>query len=76
MTKCDNWSIAHSTVITGEDYSAIRATCTTCNESVRIGKDINGNPEHRQYSEWFKKDLLQHGYPLFYKYHPEGMRVV
>lgn len=76
MIPCDNHSRCHSPIITGEDNCAVRTTCTTCHQSVRIGKDKNGEPEHRLYGEWFKKDVLQPGPPLFYKYNSSRMNVI
>lgn len=68
MTKCDNFSQCHDAVIIGEDVSAILVFCKNCRAMERIGKDINGNPEHRAYSNWFKRDFIQADHPLYYRY--------
>lgn len=65
---CDNVSQTHDPVVLHEDNSAILVYCPQCDIEQRIGKDTKGNPEHRLYSEWFKRDLLQPDVPLFSKY--------
>lgn len=74
---CNNFSECHDPIIIGDDNSAIRVYCKECGAQERIGKDIKGSPEHRLYGEWFRRDILQHGPPLFYKYAgAKGMRIV
>lgn len=73
---CDGYSAAHKTEVIAEDNSAIWVLCTECNQQGRIGKDTKGSPEHRAYSEWFKRDFLQPPSVLYYKYFPSSMRVV
>lgn len=68
MKSCDNFSSTHAPKVLNEDNSAIWVLCTECNAQERIGKDMNGNPEHRAYGEFFKRELLQPGPPLYYKY--------
>lgn len=75
--RCDNFQICHDPIVIGEDNSAILVYCTQCFHTERIGKDIKGNPEHRLYGEWFKRDVLQPDYPLYYKYAgASGMRII
>ena len=74
---CNNVSECHDSIIIGEDNSAIRVYCSQCGQQERVGKDKNGNPELRLYSEWFKRDVLQPDTPLYGKYAGAGqMRVV
>lgn len=75
---CDNFSSCHSPEVLNEDNSAIWVYCKDCGAQERIGKDKNGNPEHRAYGEFFKRDVLQAPAPLFYKYGigAKGMNVV
>ncbi len=74
---CDNFANTHSPTILNEDNSAIYVYCPDCGEQARIGKDKHGEPEHRAYSEWFKRDVLQPPAPLYYKYTgAKEMRVV
>ena len=68
MIKCDNEAICHDTQVINEDNNAILVYCSQCGQQERIGKDLNGNPESRLYSEWYKRDVLQPDFPLFYKY--------
>lgn len=75
--RCNNVSECHDTEILNEDNSAIFVACKNCYAEARIGKDIKGNPEHRAYGEWFKRDFVQPDAPLYYKYAgAKGMRVV
>lgn len=75
--KCNNISECHDPQVINEDNSAIYVYCPQCSKSERIGKDLKGSPELRLYGEWFKRDLLQHGVPLYYKYAgAKGMRIV
>lgn len=69
---CDNWSMTHEPEILSEDGNALLVICKRCSQMTRIGKDVKGQPEHRLFSEWFKKDALQPDFPLFYKYHHRG----
>lgn len=75
--NCDNFSTCHDAIVIGEDNSAIYVHCTQCFKTERIGKDTKGSPEHRAYSEWFKKDFVQPDHPLYYKYAGrKGMRII
>lgn len=75
--KCDNYSSCHNASVIAEDSSAIWVLCTECNAQERIGKDMKGNPEHRAVSEFMKRDFLQPGSMLYYKYAgAKGMNVV
>lgn len=65
---CDNVQNTHNPQVLNEDNNAIWVLCTECGAQERIGKDKNGNPEQRAYSEFFKRELLQPGPPLYYKY--------
>lgn len=65
---CDNFSNCHNPVLLNEDNTAIYVACMECGAEERIGKDIKGNPEFRAYSEFFKREILQPGAPLYYKY--------
>lgn len=51
--------------------TAMRVLCMECKHQYVIRKDIiKGVPERRQYARLFKRDVLQGGDNLFYKYHP------
>lgn len=74
---CDNTKSCHEPVIIAEDNSAIFVGCKECFVQERIGKDVKGNPEHRAYGDFFKRELLQPDHPLYYKYAGAGsIRVV
>lgn len=74
---CNNYSNCHNTEIIRQDNNAIWVLCTECNEQKRIGLDTKGSPEHREYGEWFKRDIVQPDHPLYYKYAgAKGMNVV
>jgi hypothetical protein len=75
MIECDNIREAHDPAIISEGDSAMRVLCTICKELYIIRKDINkGVPEKRQYAKIYKRDIMQGGDNLLYKYHPEFMR--
>lgn len=65
---CDNISSCHNPVVITEDNNAILVYCKDCGLQERIGKDTKGNPEHRAYSDFFKRELVQPDHPLFYCY--------
>lgn len=65
---CNNIQDTHDPQILNEDNNAIFIECKQCYATQRIGKDLKGNPEHRLYGEWFKRDVLQPDVPLYSKY--------
>jgi len=71
---CDNISRTHNPVIIAEDDNAMRVICSECKQTKVIRKDWRGVPENRQYSEFYKRDILQGNDNLLYKYHPEFLR--
>lgn len=69
---CDNQAYCHNPIIIGEDKNAIRVACDHCWAMAIIRKHpVKNVPENRQYSKFFKKDILQGDDNLFYKYHSE-----
>lgn len=69
---CNNKSRCHNPEIIGEDDYAMRVICNDCKQQSVIRKEpYKGVPENKQYSKFFKKDVLQGNDNLFYKYHPE-----
>lgn len=73
---CDGYSNCHKSEVITEDNSAVWVLCTECDAQERIGKDKNGNPEHRAYGDWFMRDFLQPPSVLYYRYYPQGMNIV
>lgn len=71
---CDNIHEAHDLDIITETHEAIKEGCNICGHILIIKKE-RGNPERRQYAEAHKKDILQPAENLYYKYHPERLRV-
>ena len=72
---CDNLSACHNPIVIKEDLNAMRVLCTNCKNQYIIRKDyIKDVPENRQYSQIFKKDILQGNDNLLYKYHPEFLK--
>lgn len=68
---CNNISNCHM-LINIDDSEALRVICTECKKQFVIRKDpYSGAPEKRQYARIFKRDILQGGDNLLYKYHPE-----
>lgn len=72
--ECDNISNCHDPITIGEDNNAIRVFCRQCKHQYVIRKDWRGVAENRQYSEIFKRDVLQGNDNLFYKIHPQHLR--
>lgn len=72
--SCDNVSAAHRPVILAEDDNAMRVMCLECKKHETIRKDWRGVPENRQYSAFYKRDILQGNANLLYKYHSEYLR--
>lgn len=73
---CDNFQSCHNPEVLNEDESAILVSCKDCGAEERIGKDKNGNPEHRAYGEFFMREVLQEGPPLYYRYYSKGMNII
>lgn len=72
---CNNKSQCHDLSIVTDGDSAQRVVCKLCKANIVIRKDVvKGVPERRQYARIFKRDILQGGDNLFYKYHPEFIR--
>lgn len=71
---CDNVADCHNPVILGEDANAMRVMCSECKIQEVIRKDWREVPENRQYSKFFKRDILQGNDNLLYKYHNEYLR--
>lgn len=68
LGACDNFANTHNPTLLREDNNAVWVYCKDCGAQERIGKDQNGEPEHRAYGEFFKRDVLQPPAPLYYKY--------
>ena len=71
---CDNVSNAHDMLLIAEDHNAARVMCKECKEQYVIRKDHRGVPLNRQYIKLFKRDVLQGGDNLLYKYHPNFLK--
>lgn len=54
--------------------NAARVFCKECKEQYVIRKDYRGVPLNRQYAEIFKRDILQGGDNLLYKYRPQFLK--
>ena len=71
---CDNVSNCHDPIVIGEDSNATRVICKICKEQFVIRKDWRGVHLNRQWSEVFKRDVLQGNDNLFYKIYPKHLR--
>lgn len=72
---CDNINSCHNPITVGEDTNALRVYCKDCHAIIVIRKDYRGVPEKRQYSEVFKRDILQGNDNLFYRYYPQWLKL-
>ncbi len=75
MNPCNNKARCHTLQTISDDPEAMRVICVTCKEQYVIRKDHRAVPENRAYSKIFKKDVLQGNDNLFYKYHPEYLKI-
>ena len=72
--NCDNVSNAHDMTLIAEDRNAARYICKTCKEQHVMRKDYRGVQLNRQWSEVFKRDVLQGNDNLFYKIYPQHLK--
>lgn len=73
--ECDNISQTHDLTTIEEDASAERVICKICGSQYVMRKDWRGVHFNRQYTEIFKRDILQGNDNLLYKYHPEYLKI-
>lgn len=76
MKECDNIGEAHDLLTVRDTMHAQCVYCVLCRHIYLIRKDGNGNPERREYARLFKRDILQPGENLYYKYHPERLSIL
>lgn len=74
MTQCDNKNACHDPVTVCEDNNALRVYCKECHAIIVIRKDYRGVPVNKQYSEVFRREILQGSDPLFYKYYTQWIK--
>lgn len=75
MKHCDGISALHWPQILNDHGGAIVARCLLCGEIKVFRQDPDGRTDNRTYSEWFKRDIIQMGHPLYYKYHESMMNI-
>lgn len=73
---CDNVNSCHNNQVISETKDGIRVRCSECGEINILRMDSSGRMNNREYSKVFKKDILQPGSNLYYKYHPELMSII
>lgn len=73
--RCDNIRACHTPRIIN-DNDAIVAICETCKEFGIFRMDRQGRPDNKEYSKFFRRDILQAESNLYYKYHPEKMSIL
>ena len=76
MKRCDGISALHWPEILGDNDGAVVAHCKLCHEVKVFRQDKEGRMCNWEYSKWFKRDIIQMGHPLYYKYHESMMNVV
>lgn len=76
LNKCDNKNKCHNNQIINKQEDGIRIICKDCKEIniIRIGLD--GRMNNRKYAKVFKKDILQPGENLYYKYNSHKMSII
>jgi len=72
--ECDNKTNVHYMVeLPGKN--GMRAYCKLCRRTYYLRLNKNGAPNKRQYARLFLRDIIQPNKPLYYKVHPEKMKV-
>lgn len=71
---CNNRSSLHWPEVL-HDQGAVVARCKLCGEVKIFRMGADGSMDNRAYSKWFKRDIIQMGHPLYYKYHESMMNV-
>lgn len=73
---CDNINESHDNIVINETPDGIRTFCKICKEINTVRFDKEGRYNNKEYSKIFKRDLLQPGENLYYKYNPDKMSIV
>ena len=70
--ECDGVQNVHDPITIKEDSGALRVLCKQCGHQFIIRKhSTRGNPEMRENSKIFKRDILQPKDRLFHKVYPQ-----
>ena len=73
---CDNINNVHDNLIINQTEDGLRVICKHCKQINVLRMERNGRFNNRQYSEIFKRDILQRGSNLYYKIHDKEMSVI
>lgn len=73
--ECDNVTQAHL-MVEIEAKGGLRAYCKLCRRTYYLRTNKHGAPDKKLYAKLFYRDIVQPNKPLYYKIHPEKMRLV
>ena len=76
MKYCDNKNSVHENIIINQNEDGLRTYCKQCKQINILRCEKNGRFSNRQYSQVFKRDLLQEGENLYYKYNSHKMSIL
>jgi len=77
MRYCDGINFAHDNLTTNETEDGIRVVCRECKQVNILRKEREtGRFNNRDYSKIFKRDIVQPGSNLYYKYYPSAMNII
>lgn len=72
--ECDNVTNAHLMVeLTGK--GGMVYYCRLCRRTYYLRTNKHGAPNNREYTKLFYRDIVQPSKPLYFKVHPEKMRL-
>ena len=74
--KCDNKSNVHDARVIYDNNDAMVAVCIQCKELGVFRKDCDGRMNNREYTKFFKREILQPTTNLYYKVYPQLMSVL
>lgn len=75
MRYCDGVSQVHDPLVIN-DIDAVVAVCRLCKQQIVLRMDKEGRMNNRDYTKFFKRDILQPSENLYYKVHPEYLQIL
>lgn len=76
MKYCDNRNNVHDPLQIVDEPGGIRYICKTCKKIMVLRRGADDRFNNKEYTEVFKRDLLQPHDNLYFKVHPELMSIV
>lgn len=73
---CDNINSCHDNKLINETKDGVRFICKECKEISVFRIGLDGRMDNRAYAKVFKRDSVQPGSNLYYKYNEGKMSIV